>query len=180
IERDKMRVYDALMAVLRSDTESVEVRRRALESIAVFPDAAVAEWVVWGYRSDDPLLRQSALFAMGRSSDSQWLEMVREELSSDDAAMRFEAVNAARELAAEEAVPRLAEMVTDSDRQVVMAAVQALGGIGGAKAKKMLRGLAALSQDEAVREAAEESLQILQTDEADFLSLDPSRIDGQS
>jgi hypothetical protein len=180
IERDRDRVYGALMDTLGDECEPLEVRRRALESIGAFQVPEVRDWVRWGYHSDDPLLRQSAVFAMGRSSDSVWLDIVCDELSSDDPAMRFEAANAARELAGEEAVPKLADLVQDDDRQVAMAALQALGGIGGARAKKLLRGYAAMAEDEAVREAAEVSLRLIQTEEADVFSLEPERLDGES
>ncbi len=180
IERDRDRVYDALINAVRDESESIEVRRRALESVASFQAPEVRAWVRWGYASSNPLLRQSSIFAMGRNADASWLPDVRREMSNDDPAIRFEAANAARELAEEEAVPDLAELVHDSDRQVSTAALQALGGIGGARAKKLLRGFAAMSRDEAVRAAAEESLLALQAEEADFLSIDHGRLDGQS
>ena len=180
IERDKERVYVGLMETLRNQQEPVEVRRRALEAVAPFQTSEVRDWVRWAYGSDAPLLRQSAVFAMGKNCDPAWLPTVVEELSSHDPAMRFEAANAARELAGEEAVPQLADLVQDTDRQVAMAALQALGGIGGARARKMLRGFAAMSDDDAVREAAEESLRLMQSEEADFFALDPQRLDGES
>lgn len=180
IERDRQRVYDALLAALRNERETGEVRRRALESAGSFQTDEVRDWVRWGYHHEDPLLRQSALFAMGRSFDPSWLSFVCEELSNEDPAIRFEAANAARELAGEQAVPQLVELVNDSDRQVAMAALQALGGIGGARVKKMLRGFAAMSDDDVVREAAEESLRQIQSEEGDVFALDADRIDGQS
>ena len=43
-------------------------------------------------------MRQSALFAMGRTADSRWAKVVLSELESHEPAMRFEAAQAAGEM----------------------------------------------------------------------------------
>jgi HEAT repeat protein len=92
---------------------------------------------------------------MGRNCDRSWLETIFDELQSEEPAMRYEAANACRELGEDEAIPRLAVLVNDDDLQVQVAAIQALGAIGGASVKKLLTELAQRTTDEGVREAAE-------------------------
>ena len=170
IERDASRLQEALLRVLKDDEEETIVRRRALEAIAPLSHPSIGGWVSWAYKCDDPSLRQSAVYAMGRTCDPVWLSVIVEEMESVDPAMRFEAANAARELADPEALPYLHELVGDLDTQVAMAAVHAIGGIGGAMAKKLLKRYVDRGEG-AVSEAAEEALRALETDEMDFTML---------
>ena len=157
LDRDRDLIYEGLAELLREDGQPPEVRRRALEALGVFDTPEVAEWIARAYHSADAPLRQSALFAMGRSCDPRWLPSILDELESDDPAMRYEAANAAREQGDATAAPRLSRMLSDGDAQVRMAAVQALGGVGGPTALRVLRE-AAESDDPALREAAQEAV----------------------
>ena len=168
VERDVTRVFESLMESLGNEDEAVAVRRRALEAIGAFPAPDVDEWVRWGYEADQPELRQSALHAMGRSGQQTWLPIIYREMQSGDPAMRYEAANAAREMGEAEAVPFLAELIDDTDVEVALASVLAVGMIGGAKAKKILRGVAAAGEDDVIREAATEALRLLETGDDDF------------
>ena len=166
VERDAARVSGALMAALSNEDEAVAVRRRALEAVAAFMTPEVAEWIRWAYESDEPEVRQSSLHAMGRSGDLSWLPTIYREMQSGEPAMRYEAANAAREVGETESVPYLADLVEDPDVEVALAAVLAIGLIGGARAKKLLGGIAAADEDEAVREAAAEAIHLMETDES--------------
>lgn len=146
----------ALIALL-DPRESIDVRRRALESAAVYADATVIAAIEEAYWSGDPLLRASALYAMGRSLDRRWLPLLLDELHSEDPERRYEAATACGELGAEEAVDDLIGLTSDPDRDVQGAAILALGRIGGTVATNVLRRLAR-SADPVVREAAEEAL----------------------
>ena len=171
VERDATRVNASLMAALGNEGEAVAVRRRTLEAVAPFMTPEVAEWIRWAYESGETEFRQSALHAMGRSSDPSWLPTIYREMHSGEPAMRYEAANAAREVGETESVPYLADLVDDTDVEVALAAVLALGLIGGARAKKLLRGIAAADEDEAVREAAAEALHLMETDDLEPSSL---------
>jgi HEAT repeat protein len=81
--------------------------------------------------------------------------------------MRFEAANAAREFADPEALRFLHELVEDTDPEVAMAAIRAIGGIGGAMARKLLHRYSDRGEGP-VSEAAAEALSTLEMDEADF------------
>jgi HEAT repeat protein len=155
-ERESQRLRRALTELLDAH-EPVEVRRRALESIAVYPDPSVTAAIEEAYWSGDPQLRVSALYAMGRSLDRRWLPLLLDELASEDPEVRYEAATACGELGAEEAIDDLIRLTSDTDRDVQNAAIVALGRIGGTIATNVLRRLAQ-SPDPFVREAAEEAL----------------------
>jgi HEAT repeat protein len=174
LARDGKRVYETLLEALSRFEEELEVRRRALESIGAFQSDEVKQWVAWGYESQDTSLRQSALCAMGRSCDSSWLPVIYGEMENEDPAMRYEAANACREMGEEEAVPHLASLVEDYDLQVQLAAILALGAIGGTVARSLLRKCIRTADDEVVRDAAEVALEVTQLEE-DPLRFKPTR-----
>src|SRR5437763_490945 len=78
------------------------------------------------------------VFAVGRNIDPRWEQIVLKELESDLAPMRYEAARAAGEMAFEDALPLLVKLVDDHDLQVRLAAVWALGQIGGKPAAEAL------------------------------------------
>ncbi|MDE2836291.1 MAG: HEAT repeat domain-containing protein [Chloroflexota bacterium] len=170
IDRDVAVVRNALLGALEDSEEETAVRRRALEAIAPMRHADVSDWIRWAYRSGEPLLRQSAVYAMGRTCDPVWLPIIEQEFGSSVAAMRFEAANAARELADAKTLPHLHDLVTDDDPQVSLAAVHAIGGIGGAAARKLLKHYVEQG-DPTLSEAAQEALRALEADEGDFSML---------
>jgi HEAT repeat protein len=156
------RLRDALVASA-SGSETLEVRRRALEALGFLgDDPSVQGLIADGYAHREPSMRISALFAMGRSADSRWLEHAVRELESQDPELRFEAARALGEIEDTQAVRPLIKALVDSDLEVRLAAVEALGHIGGEQAIDALRQLTN-SETEAVAEAAAEAL-----DEAEF------------
>jgi len=150
-------IKEALLAVVSEQEGVPQVRRRAIESIAFLSVEGLRQIIDESYASDDRLLRVSALLAMGRSADSFWEGIVITELSSEDAELRYHAARACGELATREAVPVLARLVEDRDRDVQMAAIWALGQIGGAAARRTLESCYD-SEDERLQERAEEAL----------------------
>ncbi len=143
-----------LIDIWHNRDEDDAVRRRALESIANCSHAIVPEAIVEAWHSDDDGLRASAAYAMGRSYDSRWEETVLEALLEEDPSLRFEAVRSCGQLEIEVAVPALAQLLRDDDREISEAAIQALGEIGGKLAQQFLEELA-----EEMQEAEDESLQ---------------------
>lgn len=160
-----MRAEQSLLAAIHSPGEDIEVRRRAIESIAYSGEAGVREIIQSAYEHEDERMRVSAIFAMGRSADPYWRNTVLLELHSDRPAIRYEAARAAGELEAKAAVPRLIELIDDEDAEVREAAITALGRIGGPQARRAL--LRCLQADnEAIREAADAALEELEFTEA--------------
>ncbi len=137
--------------------EVTEVRRRALESLAYGSTSGLNEMIRHAYYDDDAAMRQSAVFAMGRTTDARWSRFVLEELQSYEPAMRFEAAQAAGEMGLKVAVQPLIQRLDDADASVRQAAVAALGKIGGPAAKRALQALLQLD-DEVLVQAAEDAL----------------------
>jgi HEAT repeat protein len=150
-------VWDCLWKTVHNPHENVDVRRRAVESLAYFDRPEVAPVIARAYQDSDSKMRVSAVFAMGRSADEKWGDTVLSELERDDDEMRYEAARASGELQLIQAIPSLSRMVADSDLEVRLVAVWALGRIGGAEAKRVLE-ICYEQGDEALRDAAEEAL----------------------
>lgn len=166
-------VWQALHEAFYDPEQDLDVRRRAVESIAYFDRPQVREMITQAYAHDEPRMRVSAVFAMGRSADEEWAETVIEELDSEDAEMRFEAVRACGALRLSETVGKLSRLVADRDAEVKQMAVWALGQIGGPEARRVLE-ICYEQGDEALQDAAEEALA-----ELDFMqgTLDLSMMD---
>ena len=164
LSREGERIKNLLMSLLEKEDENLDVRRRVLEAVAIFNTPRVRELIQWAYKSAEPKLRISALYAMGRTGDPAWLPTLLKAFENGDPAVRYEAATACGELGEEEAVPYLASLVQDDDSQVQMAALRSMGVIGGPLANRFLK-KCLKSSDQALQEAAEEVLQQLETEE---------------
>ncbi|MGD8623837.1 MAG: HEAT repeat domain-containing protein [Anaerolineae bacterium] len=163
------RIMDELLTTIHRAGESIEVRRRALESAAYTPRPEVLDALEMAYFDEDAQMRLSAVVGMGRTCDPRWADTILQEMQSLETAMRYEAALAAGELSLRQAVPDLAQLTEDADQQVQDAAIWALGQIGGAQAKQVLLALYA-EADDYTREVVEEALaeQALLAGELDF------------
>lgn len=159
-------VWHALWEAAHDPEQDLSVRRRSIEALAYFDRPEVTELIRQAYADDEPKMRVSAVFAMGRSSDQEWAEVVLAELETDDVEMRYEATRACGELKLIEATQQLSWMVADADVEVKMAAVWSLGQIGTPEARRVLE-ICFEQGDEALQDAAEEAL-----DEMDFMQGD--------
>lgn len=160
-------LHDVLLALIRDPRQSLEVRRRAVESAGYFAGSDdVQQQIEYAYASHEQLLRESALAAMGRSMLPRWLPVVSREMDSPSPALRYEAARAAGEMAdnARSIVARVAGLCGDDDTEVALAAIWALGQIGGEMARRTLQQLSR-SQDETRRQAAAEALDELALDQ---------------
>jgi HEAT repeat protein len=149
---------NSLLEAIYRSSEPLEVRRRAVESVAYSGDEAVNRIIENAYYDEAELMQTSAIFAMGRSADHRWLPRVLTELDSPIPAMRFEAARACGELEASKAVPKLIELIDeDEDLEVQEMAIWALGHIGGDVARRALE--ACVNHEiESLAAAAKESL----------------------
>ncbi len=154
-------VQEALLETIHSPFEDLEVRRRAVEAIAYSSDEGVREIIETAYYDEDERMRTSAVFAMGRSADPYWSDLVISELESSRPEMRYEAAMACGELELWAASPLLANLVNDPDREVLEAAIWALGQIGGDEACRILYDCYQ-EGDQFLREAVEEALEHLE------------------
>ncbi|TET12996.1 MAG: phycocyanin alpha phycocyanobilin lyase [Dehalococcoidia bacterium] len=157
-ESDAHRVEEALLTAFNKGNEQLNVRLRVLEAISPLTKPQVEEMIRQAYRSDSLEFQVSAVYAMGRNCNPGWLPVLLKELRSPDPQLRFEAVRACAELEAEEAVPHLIELTCDSDAEVQISAIEALGRIGGGEAREGLQRCLD-SSEEVVRQASQEALE---------------------
>ena len=139
LSKDGELVKACLIKALQDKKEWLEVRRRALEAAAPFNTPDVNEYIHWAYGSDDLSLKSSSLYAMGTTGEPQWLALLFKELQSPNPPIRYEAANACGVMDEEEAAPHLIPLLNDDDLQVQLAAITALGKVGGPLAKRALR-----------------------------------------
>ena len=132
------RIMNELLTTIHLAEESIEVRRRAIESVAYVCAPEVTEALELAYYDEDERMRISAVMGMGRSCDKRWKEIVLAELESPSEAMRYEAALACGGLMLRAAVPTLARLLDDTDREVRDATIWSLGQIGGDQAKRVL------------------------------------------
>jgi HEAT repeat protein len=164
LSRDGERIRDCLLEVIGNQKEGVEVRRRAIEAVASFNTPEIEDLIREAYDSDDPRMRQSAIYAMGRSSNSVWLPIVLKESCHNDAGIRYEAATAIGMLGDEGTIPHLISLIKDDDVQVQVSAVLSLGTIGGPVAKRALQQTLKMG-DETLEEAAQSALKNIEFDE---------------
>jgi HEAT repeat protein len=153
----RTKMYQALLATINGNSQSLEVKRRALEAIAPMDSPEVARAISEAYHSGHHKLKVSSIYAMGKNCNPAWLPLLLKELASAEAEVRYEAATACGEIGEEEAVTHLIELVDDRDIEVQLAAIRALGKIGGTEAKNCLE--QCLDDDnETTEQAAEQAL----------------------
>jgi HEAT repeat protein len=177
-ERRGEMVRQALRHTMDDPEESIDVTRRALESLAHIADEALRRLIDRAYCHGDERLRESALFAMGRSADRFWSEIVLGDLLDPSPAIRYEAVRASGELQLRRAVPQIIELGDDADREVQLMAMWALGQIGGKRARAALQHWAA-EENEARSVAAVAAVAALEEIEFANVSFDLLLFDAE-
>ncbi len=155
------RAVEALWDVYHDPHEHVHVRRRALEGVASSSHPGVQRLIETAYYNEDPFMRSSALYAMGRTADVRWIPYLLSELQSEAPELRMEAARSLGVLEATAAVDPMIRMLDDEpDAEVRFAILEALGEIGGEKAKQALQ-LTIDSDNEAEAEIAELAMEQL-------------------
>ena len=66
-----------LKQVLATSRNHLDVYRRTLEALGSVADDAITASIAAAWQSDSAPLRESAIVAMGRSADTQWLPTIR-------------------------------------------------------------------------------------------------------
>ena len=140
------------------EAESLEIRRRALESLANSSHPLVHDLISKAYADGNHDLKISAIFAMGRSCNRVWREILLDELDSRDNEAVYEAIAACGLIQLEDSVPRIGELALSDDREIQLTAIWALGEIGGKRAFEILSHLDEANEDEEAATVIEEAL----------------------
>ncbi len=146
---------------LHTDAQQpVSVRRRALEALANSSHPDVEGLIRAAYTQGSHDLKVGAVFAMGRSCNSVWGDVLLKELAGDDQACIYEAIAACGQLQLKQALPRIGELAQSDDGEIQLAAISALGEIGGRRALDLLSELAESTTDDEVADAIDEALDV--------------------
>jgi HEAT repeat protein len=165
---------DALLAEYDRPNAPLEVKRAALEAVAAANHPRVPDMILDAYDDGPNDLQLSALFAMGLTADQRWLPILDDEMQSPSADFRAEAARAAGGLGSTDSVDALEGLLTDEDPSVTMAAIYALGQIGGDRATELLTRLSQDPDYEELYDAIDEALEEMDLLEGgfDLLALD--------
>ena len=163
-ERSVDPIVESLLNQIESTHTKELVRYAALESVAASGNPRVESLIHEAYDSADLTAQKSALFAMGRSADTRWINTVIDEMSSPMVELRVEAARAAGEIGHRSAIPELIELTSDEDLEVRLVAISALGRIGGDIPRQYLQEIIEDFDDEDLSEAASIAL-----DEMDWI-----------
>ncbi len=155
-QADVSRIDAALIAAVQDEDSSIEVRARALEAVGVRTLAVVRDLIEDAYESGNQRLRISAIHAMGRNCDPDWLPFLFTDLVDDDPEVCCEAAIACGSIADDAATEELLPLLDDGDDDVRIAAISALGAIGGPQAAQALRTHDS-GGNEAIRQALEDA-----------------------
>jgi HEAT repeat protein len=161
---------DCLLEAWEAEESTLDIRRRALESVAYSEHEEIPHFIRQASEHPDVKMQASAIFAMGRSADDRWHAEVLGALFSREPEIVFEAARAAGELSIAEAVPRLIELLEHPDREIKGAAIWALGETGGKAAQQALVQLAEEEMDEDVLESIEDALNMAALAAGDFFT----------
>lgn len=177
-EDDSQQLFEYLLSMARDSSQPLELRRRSLESISYYASMPELEQQIeHAYESSEIEMKESALMAMGRSMLPRWLPILRHEVESRSPALRYEAARAAGEMGedAHTLVMAVVKLLGDSDTEVALAAIWALGQIGGDTAKRALEQVRDRSESEARLQAANDALAEISLDAGVFSAKKPTR-----
>ena len=91
IERDSSKIFDALMQTIEKGQEENADISRTVEAIGYLSGQQVEDTLTKFHRNKNSQLRQSAIFAMGRTAQPKWLDLILKDFNDANPAIRFEA-----------------------------------------------------------------------------------------
>jgi hypothetical protein len=151
------RMQETLRGIYEDENGPREVRRRVLEASVRAPQDWHVEAIRAALASGEEDWKLTAVFAM------RWVrgfeDEIFESLESLNPEIRYEAVCAAGDWGLDAAWPRIAGLAAaaPSDRRLLLAAIEAAGGIGSTDAKAFLDEMCE-SEDEEIADAAGEAV----------------------
>jgi len=153
-------IEDVLVELFKREKEA-PIRRAALESLGFSSRIEVENFIRMAFETEETSWKASALIAMGRSANQDWMPEVKSMLESNIPQLRCEAARAAGELEIQSAVPLLLEMLEDPDENARYASIWALSQIGGEGVRDALEDLYDNSQDDKDLDLIENALENL-------------------
>lgn len=143
LEEIEESTYDRILQNLfqvYTGTDDRLVRRRALESLGYASHPDVQGFIEEAYETDNEEWLQSALFAMGRTCNTSWVDWILDMFDHPDSLVRYEAVRAVGELEAKAAREPLFDLLEEGteDEDIYLAAIWSLSKIGGRGVRELI------------------------------------------
>lgn len=143
LEEIESSTYDRILENLiqvHTGTDDRLVRRRALEALGYATHPEVRGFIEQAYETDNEEWLQSALFAMGRTCNTSWVDWILDMFDHPDSLVRYEAVRAAGELEAKAAREPLFDLLEEGveDEDIYLAAIWSLSKIGGRGVRELI------------------------------------------
>ena len=95
---------------------------------------------------------------MGRTCNDMWQDILQDELQSHDNETVYEAITACGHIQLQDCVQEIGELTLSEDSEIQLAAIWALGEIGGKRSFEILSRLSETIEDEAGRDAIDTAL----------------------
>lgn len=165
------------------DDDDTLVRRRALEALGWAGHPEVSDFIRRAYDTNDEEWLQSALYAMGRSYDQEWVDLVLRMFDHPDNLVRYEAIRAAGELETPAAREPLFDLLEEgtADDDIYYAAIWSLSKIGGEGVRSLFENAIAQTEDPEEIRFLEEALENLdfteQVSHFDMMHFDDEDLD---
>jgi HEAT repeat protein len=148
IDEDETKQAQKLaLSLYKNDEEDTQVRARSLEALANCSYGKINQMIEESYRGHDEILKIAAIVAMGRTADNRWEDIILEELEIGLGDIQVEAARASGELQLKDAVPHLAVLLKEGDRDAQQVCIWALGEIGGKEASRVLENASADAEE---------------------------------
>ncbi len=160
IDRDRAHRVATLLNDIHATDTDFSVRLEALVSVAYISDEP-AIWILIEQmtETDDEDYLIAAARAMGHQADDRWIPHISELLAHDEPEVQIEAVTAAARVQSDRLVPTLIAVIeADTDQEIVVRAIDALGQIGSAEAIRYLESISR-SEVPAHRKAANQAIE---------------------
>ncbi|MEE2884197.1 MAG: HEAT repeat domain-containing protein [Chloroflexota bacterium] len=164
IHRDYQQIRESLLHAIEDESSDIDTKRRSIETIAHFGSSGIEDIILNAHKGYDSKLRQSAIYAMGRTSETRWIKLLIESLDDPDPAIRYETASSLGELGDETIIPYLTELLTDDDTEVKASAIRSLGQIGGSSAKQTISDYLD-DEDSIIKESAISAMKIIRFEE---------------
>lgn len=163
ISREKSSpVVAKLLEVVQRKPEGM-IQRKSLESLGYSSEDIVPHLILQAMQRDDAQWTASAIFAMGRSLDERWEDIVLEHISHQDLSVQIEAIRAAGELEIRAANELLFELLDDeeADNELLYHIYWALSKIGGKGVRERLEQELQNAEDEDLMDVLDMALENL-------------------
>ncbi|UCG54588.1 MAG: HEAT repeat domain-containing protein, partial [Dehalococcoidia bacterium] len=109
------RLSRSLLAIYVDCNRVIDVRRRALEAVAPLSLPLVEQAITDAYYDGNPLLKISAIYAMGKNCNPRWLPILISDFTAKNSEIRYEVATACGEIGEQEAVAYLIKLIDDDD-----------------------------------------------------------------